>query len=93
MRGSCRAREIFHECYDGFGLATLRSEHGRLQLLGNSVAMVFAAICVEPTLRTRTSAAEARVDEMISVLMLTAITQKDSCMVSCCVVVDAPQVC
>jgi hypothetical protein len=32
----------------------------------NSVAMAFAAICVDPTLSTRTSAALARVDETMS---------------------------
>jgi hypothetical protein len=38
--------------------------------------------CVELTLRTRTSAAGARVDETISVTVLTDRAQKDSCMVS-----------
>src|SRR5215510_10656890 len=47
----------------------------------NSVAMAFAAICVEPTLSTRTSAAVARVDETMSVSVLT-IVRKDGRMMS-----------
>src|SRR5262245_46204011 len=43
----------------------------------NSVAIAFAAICVDPTLSTRTSAAEARVDETISISVLTTIVRKD----------------
>src|SRR5439155_12338657 len=48
----------------------------------NSPAMAFAAIYVDPTLSTRTSAAGARVDETISVSVLTVIAQKDRCMMS-----------
>src|SRR5262245_65500282 len=45
--------------------------------LSNSVAMAFAAICVDPMLRTRTSAARAGADEMISVSVLTAVVPKN----------------
>src|SRR5262249_29503849 len=48
----------------------------------NSVAMAFAAICVDPTLSTRTSAAEARVDETMSISVLTTIVRKDGRMMS-----------
>src|SRR5437870_2206575 len=48
----------------------------------NSAAMAFAAICVDPTLSTRTSAAVARVDEAMSVSALTAIVRKDRRMMS-----------
>ena len=48
----------------------------------NSAAMAFAAICVEPTLSTRTSAAVARVDETMSVSVLTTIVRKDRRMMS-----------
>src|SRR5215469_14065874 len=48
----------------------------------NSVAMAFAAICVDPTLSTRTSAALARVDERISVSVLTTMVRKDGRMMS-----------
>src|SRR5262249_35309865 len=48
----------------------------------NSVAMAFAAICVDPTLSTRTSAAEATVDETMSINVLTAIVRKDGRMMS-----------
>src|SRR5262245_58883693 len=48
----------------------------------NSVAMAFAAICVDPTLSTRTSAAVARVDETMSVSGLTTIVRKDGSMMS-----------
>src|SRR5215831_18334215 len=50
--------------------------------LSNSVAMAFAAICVDPILRTRTSAARAGADEMISVSVLTAVVQKNRRMMS-----------
>src|SRR5215475_12607501 len=50
--------------------------------LSNSAAMAFAAICVEPTLSTRTSAAVARVDETMSVRVLTTIVRKDGRMMS-----------
>src|SRR5215831_8124573 len=43
----------------------------------NSVAMAFAAICVDPTLSTRTSAALTRVDETMSVSTLTAMGRKN----------------
>ena len=43
----------------------------------NSVAMAFAAIYVDPTLSTRTSAALARVKERISVSVLTTMVRKD----------------
>src|SRR5262249_27918029 len=43
----------------------------------NSVAMTFAAICVDPMLSTRTSAAVARVDETMSTSVLTTIVRKD----------------
>src|SRR5215831_3143762 len=48
----------------------------------NSVAMAFAAICVDPTLSTRTSAALARVDETMSVSPLTAMVRKNRRIVS-----------
>src|SRR5260221_137436 len=48
----------------------------------NSVAMTLAAICVDPTLSTRTSAAAARVDETMSISVLTTIVRKDGCMMS-----------
>src|SRR6516164_7193579 len=48
----------------------------------NSVAMALAAICVDPTLSTRTSAAVARVDETMSVSVLTTIVRKDGRMMS-----------
>ena len=44
--------------------------------------MAFAAICVDPTLSTRTSAAVARVDEIMSVSVLTTIVRKDGRMMS-----------
>src|SRR5262249_39565200 len=50
--------------------------------LSNSAAMAFAAICVDPTLRTRTLAAVASVDETMSVSVLTAIVRKDGRMMS-----------
>src|SRR5262249_43833526 len=48
----------------------------------NSVAMAFAAIRVDPTLSTRTSAALARVDEPMSVSTLTAMGRKNRRIVS-----------
>ena len=44
--------------------------------------MALAAICVDPTLSTRTSAAVARVDETMSVSVLTTIVRKDGRMMS-----------
>src|SRR5215467_9914313 len=48
----------------------------------NSVAMAFAAICVDPTLSTRTSAVVARVGATMSINVLTAIVRKDGRMMS-----------
>src|SRR6516165_7193799 len=48
----------------------------------NLVAMALAAICVDPTLSTRTSAAVARIDETMSVSVLTTIVRKDWLMMS-----------
>src|SRR6516165_5310093 len=53
-----------------------------LVCFSNSVAMAFAAICVDPTLRTRTSAALVTVDETTSVSPLTAMVRKNRRIVS-----------
>jgi hypothetical protein len=74
---------------DGKGLPSGQGDYARGKQVYETAcaachgaAMAFAAICVDPTLSTRTSAAVARVDETISVSMLTAIVRKDRRMMS-----------